>query len=203
MQEQKHMRNVEMAQSTTTKPETTYEEMLNAVRDSLSDLASSEDEEDGEDEDDEEVDTELGKLSEDVEYGWVSGTISKMVKHHMENFRQMRMRLDKLIQPEWGDMADYFHDRDMKYGMTELQVPAVRQPQTDTTAATPSLTTFGGSMQALDNVPGQSQMLQVTFRQGSSQMRLGLEKPQGYSYIVFLMPDVVRNSSQMEIAKPV
>jgi hypothetical protein len=40
MQEQEHMRNVENAQSTTTKPETTFEEMLNAIRYSLSDLAS-------------------------------------------------------------------------------------------------------------------------------------------------------------------
>jgi hypothetical protein len=40
MQEQEHMRNVENAQSTTTKPETTFEEMLNAIRYSLSNLAS-------------------------------------------------------------------------------------------------------------------------------------------------------------------
>jgi hypothetical protein len=43
--------------------------MLNAIRDSLSDLASSEDEEDGEDEDDDEEDTGHGKLSEDDEPG--------------------------------------------------------------------------------------------------------------------------------------
>ena len=43
MQDQEHMRNVEKAQSTTTKPETTFEEMLNAIGDSLSDLASSDD----------------------------------------------------------------------------------------------------------------------------------------------------------------
>jgi len=44
----------------TGKPETTFEEMLNAIGDSLSDLASSDDEQDGADEEDDEVDTELG-----------------------------------------------------------------------------------------------------------------------------------------------
>jgi len=48
------MGNVEKAQSTITKPEITFEGMLNAIGDSLSDLASSDDEEDGEDEDDDE-----------------------------------------------------------------------------------------------------------------------------------------------------
>jgi len=43
------MKNVEKTQSTTTKPATPFEEMLNAVGDSLSDHASSEDGEDGED----------------------------------------------------------------------------------------------------------------------------------------------------------
>ena len=45
-----------MARSTTTKPETTFAEKLNAVGDSLSDLASSEDDVDGEDEDDAKAD---------------------------------------------------------------------------------------------------------------------------------------------------
>jgi len=53
------------------------------------------------------------------------------------------MRLDELTQPGWGDAADYFHERDMMYGTTERKVPAVVKPQTDTTAATPSPTTFG------------------------------------------------------------
>jgi hypothetical protein len=41
-------------------PETTFEEMLKAMGDSLSDLATSDDKQDGEDEEDEEEDTELG-----------------------------------------------------------------------------------------------------------------------------------------------
>jgi len=177
--------------------------MLNAIRDSLSDLPSSEDEQDGEDEDDDEEDTGHSKLSEDDEPGWVMGTISKTVQHRMESFRQRQMRLAKLTQPGWGDAADYFRERDMKYGMTELKALAVGKPQTDTIAATPSPTTFGELMQALDIVPGQSQPPQVTSRQGSSQMRLHPDKPQADNHIVPPKAAVVPDSSQIEITKPV
>jgi len=203
MQEKEHIRNVEKAWLTTTKPETTFEEMLIGIGDSLSDLASSEDQGDGEDEDDDDEDTELGNLSEDDEHGWVMGTISKMVPHRTESFQQTQMRLDKLTQQGWGDAAHYFREWDMKYGMTELKVPAVVKTQTDTTAATPSLTTFGEHMQVVEIVPGQSQMLHVMSRQGSSQMRLGSEKSHVDNHIVSLMPDAVPDSSQREIAMPV
>jgi len=203
MQEQEHIRNVEKAWSTTTEHETTFEEMLNAIGDSLSDLASSEDEEDGEDDDDDEEDTELGKLGEDNEHGWVMGTISKMEQHHMESFRQKQMRLNDLTQPGWRDAASYFRERDMQYGTTELKVPAVVKPQTEMTAATPSPTTFGQLMQVLDIVPLQSQMLQVRSPQGSSQIRLGSEKPQADNHILSLMPNVLPDSSQRQIATPV
>jgi len=119
MQEQEHMVNVEKGRSTTTKPEITFEEMLNAIVESLSDLASSEDEEDGEDEDDDEEDTGHGKLSDDDEPGWVMGTISTTVQQRMESFRQKQLRLDELTQPGWGDAADYFHERDMEHGTTD------------------------------------------------------------------------------------
>ena len=72
--------------------------MLNAIGDSLSDLATSDDEQDGEAREDQEEDTELGKLSDD-EPGWVMGTISKNVQHCMESFWQKQMRRDELTQP--------------------------------------------------------------------------------------------------------
>jgi len=113
------------------------------------------------------------------------------------------MKLDELTQPEWVDAADYFHERDMMYGMTQLKVPAVVTPQTDTTAATPSLTTCGELMHVLVIVPKPFQMPQVTTRQGSSQMRLGSEKPQEANLLVSLMPDAVADWSQREIATTV
>ena len=93
--------------------------------------------------------------------------------------------------------------REMKYRTAKLMVMALVKPPKDTTAATPSPTTFGELMQVLDIVPGQSQLPQVVSRQGSSQMRLGLQKSQADNHIVSLMPDAVPNSSQREIAKPV
>jgi len=84
-----------------------------------------------------------------------------------------------------------------------LKVPAVGKPQRDSAAATPSPKTFGDLMQALDMVPGKSHMPQVTSRQGSSQMRLGLERPQADNHIVRAMPAAVPDSSQIVIAKPV
>jgi len=184
MQEQEHMRNVKKARLTTTKPATTIEEVLNAICDSLSDLASSEDEEDGENEDDDEEDTELGKLSEDDEPGWVMGSIFKTLLHRLESCRKKQMKIDEHTQPGGGDAADSFHESDMKYAMTELKVLAAVKPQTDTTAATASPKTFGEVMQVLDMVPGQSQMPQVMSRQGCSEMRLCSEKPQEDNHIV-------------------
>jgi len=176
--------------------------MLNAVRDSLSDLGSSDDEADGEDRDDEE-DIELGKLSEDDKCGWVMDTISKTLQLNMESFRQKQMRLEELTEPGWGDMVDYFQERVMKYGKPELAVPAVVKTQTDMTAPTLSPTTFGEVMQTLDIVPGQSQMLPVMSWLERCEMRLGSENPQALSDIAHSMSDLVPNSSRMEIAKPV
>jgi hypothetical protein len=124
-----------------------FEDMLTANGDSLSDLVSSDVRQDGEDEEDNDEDTELSKLSDDDERGWVTGTITKTVQHHIENFRHNQMRLDKLTQPGWGDAANYFRERDMKYRTAELKLLAVGKPQIDTTAATPSPMTVGEHMQ--------------------------------------------------------
>jgi len=77
-QEQDNRTHAELAGLTSRKPKQTFEEMLIAIGDSLSNLASANDGEDWEDEEDEE--TEKGKLSEDDEPGWVMGTITKTVQ---------------------------------------------------------------------------------------------------------------------------
>jgi len=59
-------------------PEKTFEEMVVAIGDRLSDVATSNDGENGEDECDEE--TEQGKLSEDDKPGWVMDRITKTVQ---------------------------------------------------------------------------------------------------------------------------
>jgi hypothetical protein len=123
-QEQDDMTHAELAGLTFRKPEKMFEEMLVAIGDSLSDLASSDDGEDGEDEDDDE--TEQGKLSEDDKPGWVMGTITKMVQQRMERFQQKQMKFDELTQPGWEDAADYVRTRDKRYGTSELRGPGSR-----------------------------------------------------------------------------
>jgi hypothetical protein len=98
MQEQEHMGNVEQGRLTTTTTEITCEEMLNTIGDSLSVLASPEDQHDGEDVDDDEEDTGLRKLSDDGEPGWVMGIISKTVQNRNVSFRQNPMTQHKLTQ---------------------------------------------------------------------------------------------------------
>jgi hypothetical protein len=180
--------------------EKTCEEMMAAIGDSLSDLASSDDGDDGEDDDEE---TELGKLSEDDEPGWVMGTISKMVLQRMKSFRQKQMKLDELTQPGWEDAADYFSEQDKKYGTAKLRVPVVVQPQTDDDASAPPPTTFGELMERLDIVPGISQMLQGTSRPGSSHIRLGSVKPHSNTSISRLEPATEPDTLPFLNAKPV
>jgi len=92
--------------------------MLNAIGDSLGDLASSDDGEDGEHKDDDgEEDPELAKISEDEEPGWVIRTISKRVQHRMERFGQNQMKVDELTAPSRGDAGDYSREKDKKNGM--------------------------------------------------------------------------------------
>jgi hypothetical protein len=76
-QEQDDMTYDEIAGLTSRESEKTFEEMLAAIGDSLSDRPSSDDGEDGEVGDAEH--TEQDKVSEDDEPGWVMGTITKTV----------------------------------------------------------------------------------------------------------------------------
>jgi len=87
------MGNVEKGQSTTTKRELTFQEILNTIGDILSPLACSENVEYGEEEDDSHEDTGHGKLSDNDEPGWVMGTMSKTVQHHIKSIRGKKMRL--------------------------------------------------------------------------------------------------------------
>jgi hypothetical protein len=162
MQELNDFTAAENVGLTTGKPETISEEMLNAIGDRMRNLASFKNEQDGKDEEDGEEDTEHSKLSHDGEPGWVMGTISKTVQHHMESFCQRQMTIDVLTQPGWGDAANDVHERDMMYVTAELKVQAVVKLQMDTSAATPSPTTIGEYMQTVHIVREKLQMPAVT-----------------------------------------
>ena len=58
----------------------------------------------------------------------------------------MQMKLDKLTQPGWGDAADYFNGKDMKYGTSILRVVAVIILQMNDDAGAPAHTSFGELM---------------------------------------------------------
>jgi len=107
-QEQDDMKHAEIAGLTSREPKKTFQEMLVAIGDNLSNLACSDHGEEGEEEDDEE--TKQGKLSEDDEPSWVMCTITKMVQQRMERFRQKQMKLDELTQLGWEDAADFFRE---------------------------------------------------------------------------------------------
>jgi len=177
--------------------------MLNSIGDSPNDLASSDDEQDGQVEEDDQADTELGKLSDDDEPGWVLGTITETVQHRMENFRRKEMRLDELTHPGWGDAANHRRKRDMRYRTAKLKVPAVVKPQIDTTAGTPSPIEVGEHMQTPEIVQGQLEMPAVTSWPGSRQIRLGSEKPQSHKLIPVLSPSMDSDSMPIQDSNPI
>jgi len=106
MQDLQDTTTAENAGVSSRKPDTMMEAILDAIGDHLSDLASCDDEQSGEDEEDDEEDTELGKLSDDDETGWVMDSITKTVQRHMDSFRQKQMTRDELTHQRCGDAAN-------------------------------------------------------------------------------------------------
>jgi len=86
-QEQEDVKNVEQVGFKNSEPNKTFEEMIVAIGDSVSDLASSENGDDEEDKDD--VENQQGVVSKDDDPGWAMGTITRMIKQYMERFRHM------------------------------------------------------------------------------------------------------------------
>jgi len=91
----------------------------------------------------------------------------------------------------------------MRDGTAELLVPAVVKPQIDSTTATPSLITVGEHMQTPEIFRGQSGMPAVTSQPGSSQMRLGSEKPESHKFIPVLSPGMATDSITILDTNPV
>jgi hypothetical protein len=117
----------------------TFEEMLDAIGDSLSDVASSDD--DLEEEEEEEDDDEDSVAEDEAEPGWVAGSIPQSVQERIDNHRQKQMKLDELTRSGWEDAANYFRERDKKYNTAKLLVPTVDNAVV--VQAEAALTTFG------------------------------------------------------------
>lgn len=158
---QKDMNNAENTESTTRKPVKTFDEVLNTIRDSLSNLANSNNQADTEDDDNNEGDQKQGNLSEDNKPNWVMGTISKLRQYRMECYRQKKMSRAELMQLGWGDRADYIHGSENKYGTAEMKVLAVIKLQRSIVAVAPTAKTFGELMETVDMVSRILHMLQV------------------------------------------
>jgi hypothetical protein len=121
----------------------------------------------------------------------------------MESFQQKQMKLDELTQLGWEDAADYFRERDKRYGTAELRVPVLVQPQKDDGTVAPPPTTFGQLMERLDIFPGISEMPQGTSRPASSLIGLGSVKPQSNTSISGLEPAIEPDTSPLLKANPV
>lgn len=112
-QQQKFIRKAENEGWTSRQSEIPSEEILNAIRDGWSDLASSNNEEDMDSEEDDEH-TDLGKLTKVDKPSQVMGAISNTVPQGIMIFPHKKKRLHKLTKPGCGDAAGYFSEREYK-----------------------------------------------------------------------------------------
>jgi len=110
------------------------------------------------------------------------------------------MNLHESTHPGWGDEADYFCQRDQEDGRTELKVPEVVQSQREKNATWSASTPVAEPMETHDTLHRKSQMPQVTSQPGSSQMRLGLQKPLIYEGIQSFPPTPPLDSSVIQIS---
>jgi hypothetical protein len=86
------MKLAETAGWTNRESEKTFDEIMVAMGDSLSNVACSDDGEDAEDEDDQDIEQDM--LSEDDNPSWVMGTITKTAQQCTEWFWHMQMTLE-------------------------------------------------------------------------------------------------------------
>jgi len=131
------------------------------------------------------------------------GPIFKTVQHWMERFQQQEMKLDQLMQPDRAEVANFLCERDKKYGMTKLQVPAVVQLQIEGDASLSAPMTVGEHTETLDSVPGKLPIPQVNYRPGSSHMRRGSRKAWKHKHIQSGLPDAAPDSSLCKQSNPV
>jgi len=194
-QEQVDMRSAASRGMTSRESGQMFEEMLDAIRDSLRNLASLDDEEDGQNKED----TMQGKLSKDDEPGWVMSTITKTVQQGMQRFRQKQMKHDEMTQLGRGDVADYFRAQDKEYGTNKLKDLAEFKPHMDDDVVNPASSTFGALSESLDIIPRILQMLQGNSQSGSVKMRLGSGRPEWNICIASLRAHMESESSPIKL----
>jgi hypothetical protein len=176
-----------------------FEEMLDTIGDSLSDFASSDDEEDGEAAED----TVQGMQNADDEHSWVMGAISKLLQQRMDAFRQKQMELNELADLGSRDAADYIRQRDNKNARTEWNVPAVLKLHTDSDVAHHFTTAVVKLRECFDIISGTAEMPQGTSSPRISHLRLGSPRPQSKKRILCPRPTMHHDLSPIIHAKPI
>jgi hypothetical protein len=121
----------------------------------------------------------------------------------MESIRQKQVWCNELMQPGWGDAANFFRENDMKYGTAELNVRGAVNYQIDIIAVPRSTTPFEEPTQTVEIVRGQSHMPPVTSGHGRRHMRLGSVKPQSDSCIRLLSAVTQSDLTLIPNMKPV
>jgi hypothetical protein len=106
MQQHDVIRNAAKVRSTTRRHNKISEKVMNVIRDSVSNLAISDDEVISEEAQQAQADTQFGNLSKEDKCGWLLGTIPQMVKHRKQSFHCHQMRLDDLNQKKWGGASE-------------------------------------------------------------------------------------------------
>jgi hypothetical protein len=101
-QEQEDMRYAELAELTTRKTKKKFQDVLNAIGDSLTNRTSSDNAKNPEDVEDNDTHTVLGNLSDDGKPGWVMGRITGPVLQCMVNVLQIQIKLIELLQLDGG-----------------------------------------------------------------------------------------------------
>lgn len=129
--------------------------------------------------------------------------MSRPIQQSTESSRLKQMRLNKLMQPGWGDVAYYIFERGNEYEMAKLMILVVVKLQMENIAAMPVPTRFGALRETLLIISAKSQMPQGSFQLGSRYMRLSSGKPKPQKYFGYLLHNTTPNFSTTKKLKPV
>jgi hypothetical protein len=129
----------------------TFEVMMEAIRDSVDDVTTSDEEDDHYDNISDGQDYDDAKLSDDDAPGWVVGTINKSVQERLETVPMKRIKLQELTTLAWAEAEADFTIRNRKYGTTKLKILTV--VTLNTTINTANTSIFGHFRDALNRVP--------------------------------------------------
>jgi hypothetical protein len=117
--------------------------------------------------------------------------------------RQLQMMCDEWTQPEWRDVANYFHERVLMYRTATLNVLAIVKVQPNTPAAAPVPTTCGVYIPTLIIITSKLHMPQATAQPGESHSWLSPTIPESHKYRTSFLPTVAHDVLRIWNAKSI